>query len=97
LALEGEQILTSHGQCAEGVLLAVLTVLCSSNAFAQSDDCKKFEFLGSYSLMHFDSATESNSANLTALLESKELLNGFNVCELQLPQIFDATCISSTA
>lgn len=60
-------------------LVAVLTLLCSSYAFAQSDDYKKFEFFGGYSLMHFDRATESNNANLTALLESKEVLNGFNV------------------
>jgi opacity protein-like surface antigen len=60
-------------------LMAVLTLLCSSYAFAQSDDYKKFEFFGGYSLMHFDRATESNNQRLTDLLESKELLNGFNV------------------
>jgi len=60
-------------------LVAVLTLVCSSYAFAQSDDYNKFEFFGGYSLMHFDRATETNNANLTALLESKEVLNGFNV------------------
>ena len=60
-------------------LVAVLTLLCSSYAFAQSDDYNKYEFFGGYSLMHFDRATETNNANLTALLESKEVLNGFNV------------------
>jgi opacity protein-like surface antigen len=60
-------------------LVVVLTLLCCSYAFAQSDDYKKFEFFGGYSLMHFDRATESNNANFTALLESKEVLNGFNV------------------
>ncbi len=61
------------------LLMTVVTVLCSSNAVAQSDDYKKYEFFGGYSLMHFDRATASNNANLTALLESKEILNGFNV------------------
>lgn len=60
-------------------LVTVLTLLCSSYAFAQSDEYKKYEFFGGYSLMHFDRATESNNANLTTLLESKEILNGFNV------------------
>jgi hypothetical protein len=60
-------------------LLAVLTLLCSSYVVAQSDDYKKYEVFGGYSLMHFDRATESNNPNFTALLESKEILNGFNV------------------
>jgi opacity protein-like surface antigen len=60
-------------------LVAALTFICSSHAFGQSDDYKKVEVFGGYSLMHFDRATESNNANLTALLESKEVLNGFNV------------------
>jgi opacity protein-like surface antigen len=59
--------------------LAVITLLCSSYAVAQSDDYKKYELFGGYSIMHFDRATESNNPNFTALLESKEVLNGFNV------------------
>lgn len=58
--------------------LVVLTLLCSSYAFGQ-DDYRKVEVFGGYSLMHFDRAAETNNANLTALLESKEILNGFNV------------------
>ena len=59
--------------------LVVFTLLCSSYAFGQSDDYKKVEVFGGYSLMHFDRAAETNNANLTTLLEGKELLNGFNV------------------
>ena len=63
--------------------LVVLTLLCSSYAFGQSDDYKKVEVFGGYSLMHFDRAAETNNPNLTTLLEGKEL-DQEAVCALTL-------------
>ena len=60
-------------------LVATITLLFSSYTVGQSRDYHKYELFGGYSIMHFDRATESNNANLTTLLESKEVLNGFNV------------------
>lgn len=59
--------------------LCLVIVACAVAGHPQSDDYRKIEFFGGYSLMNFDNAAgNTNNATVNDVLGSKELMQGFN-------------------
>ncbi len=60
--------------------LATVLLICTSTAFAQSDDYKKWEFFGGYSALNFDNlGDDTDNAAVNDLLSEKNTLRGFEL------------------
>ncbi len=60
--------------------LATVLLICTTTAFAQSDDYKKWEFFGGYSALNFDNlGDDTDNAAVNDLLSEKNTLRGFEL------------------
>lgn len=60
--------------------LSTLVLICTTGAFAQSNDYTKWEFFGGYSALHFDNlAGDTNNAVVDDILGDRQTLRGFEL------------------
>ncbi len=60
--------------------LATVLLICTTAAFAQSNDYKKWEFFGGYSALNFDNlGDDTDNAAVNDLLSEKNTLRGFEL------------------
>ncbi len=60
--------------------LSTVLLICTTAAFAQSDDYKKWEFFGGYSALTFDNlGDDTDNAAVNDLLSEKNTLRGFEL------------------
>src|ERR1044072_97347 len=60
--------------------LSTVLLICTTAAFAQSSDYKKWEFFGGYSALNFDNlGDDTDNAAVNDLLSEKNTLRGFEL------------------